>query len=50
MVLATFDRVDKQENARQRKSGKEVPLHLLRYFPYVPVGRAIKMSELDKEL
>jgi hypothetical protein len=27
-----------------------MPPRLLRYFPYVPVGRTINMSELDKEL
>jgi hypothetical protein len=49
-MMATFDRPDKQANARQRKRGEDMPQHMLEYFPYVPVGRAINMSELDKEL
>jgi hypothetical protein len=27
-----------------------MPLRLLGYFPYIPLGRTINMSELDKEL
>jgi hypothetical protein len=27
-----------------------MPPRLLGYFPYIPVGRTINMSELDKEL
>ncbi len=49
-MMATFDKPDKQANARQRKHGKDMPPRLLGYFPYVPVGRTINMSELDKEL
>jgi hypothetical protein len=49
-MMATFDTKDKQANARQRKRGEDMPPRLLGYFPYVPVGRRINMSELDKEL
>jgi hypothetical protein len=49
-MMAIFDKSDKQANARQRKRGKDMPPRLLGYFPYVPVGRTINMSELDKEL
>jgi hypothetical protein len=49
-MMATFDKPDKQANARQRKRGEDMPPRLLGYFPYVPVGRTINMSELDKEL
>jgi hypothetical protein len=49
-MMATFDKPDKQANVRQRKRGEDIPPRLLGYFPYVPVGRTINMSELDKEL
>jgi hypothetical protein len=49
-MMATFDKPVKQANVCQRKRGKELPPHLLGYFPDVPVGRTINMSELDKEL
>jgi hypothetical protein len=49
-MMATFDKPDKQANARQRKRGKAIPLRLLGYFPHVPIGRTINMNELDKEL
>jgi hypothetical protein len=49
-MMATFDKPGKQASARQRKRGKDMPPRLLGYFPYVPVGRTINMSELDKEL
>jgi hypothetical protein len=50
MMTATFDKLDKQANARQRTRGEDMPPPLLGYFPYVPVGRTINMSELGKEL
>ena len=49
-MMATFDKPNKQANARQKKRGEDMPPRLLGYFPYVPVGRTINMSELDKEL
>jgi hypothetical protein len=49
-MMARFDKPDKQANTRQRKRGEDMPPRLLGYFPYVPVGRIINMSELDKEL
>ena len=49
-MMATFDKPDKQANARQRKRGEDMPPRLLGYFPYVPVGRTINTSELEKEL
>jgi hypothetical protein len=49
-MMATFDKPNKQANARQRKRGEDMTPRLLGYFPYVPVGRTINMSELDKEL
>jgi hypothetical protein len=44
-LMATFDKLDKQANARQRKRGEDMPPRLLGYFPYVPVGRTINTSE-----
>jgi hypothetical protein len=49
-MMAIFDKPDKQANAHQKKRGKDMPLRLLGYFPYIPVGRTTNMSELDKEL
>jgi hypothetical protein len=35
-MMATFDKPDKQANARQRKRGEDMmPPRLLGYFPYV---------------
>jgi hypothetical protein len=40
-MMATFDKPDRQANARQRKRGEDMPPRLLGYFLYVPVGRTI---------
>jgi hypothetical protein len=49
-MMVTFDKPDKQANARQKKGGEDMPPRLLGYFPYVPLGTTINMSALDKEL
>jgi hypothetical protein len=49
-MMNTFSKPDKQPNSRQRKRGEDMPPRLLGYFPYVPFGRTINMSELEKEL
>jgi hypothetical protein len=49
-MMDTFGKPDNQPNVRQKKRGKDMPPRLLGYFPYVPFGRTINMSELDKEL
>jgi hypothetical protein len=49
-MMATFDMPDKPENTCRRKRGEDMPPCLLGYFPYVPVGRTINISELEKEL
>jgi hypothetical protein len=49
-TMATFEKLDKKPNMHQRKCGKYMPLHLLGYFPYVPVRRTVNIGKLEKEL
>jgi hypothetical protein len=49
-MMGTFNKPDKQPNAHQRKCGKDMPPHLLGYFPYMPFGRSANIGELEKEL
>jgi hypothetical protein len=49
-MMATFDRPDKEANVHQRKCGENMLPRLLGYFPYIPVGRTVNVSEPDKEL
>jgi hypothetical protein len=49
-MMATFDKPSKQANVLQGKHGKYMPPRLLAYLTYIPVGRTITISELNKEL